>query len=112
MASRSEKFHIPSQPGMEWYKNLPFLGGCLEWPIPGKENMYKKTHIPDEIDNRLLERVKNTPGLSIAQVIEPLLCERSEDRLRRRLKMLAVHGFVRFEKTKYRTFVYPMEGQR
>lgn len=65
----------------------------------------------DDIDHRLLRSVKNNPGASIAQVIEPLLGMLSEDRLRKRLKQLAIRGYVRFEPTRYRTFVYPVEGK-
>lgn len=65
--------------------------------------MYKR----DNIDDGILNRLEEHPGLSIIQLIGPFLLLRSEDRLRRRVHQMARHGLIRLVKSKRETYCFP-----
>lgn len=59
--------------------------------------MLKET---DEIDRKLLDRIKEHPGEHVRAIIKPLFLEKSESALRSRIALLELRGLVRFERSK------------
>jgi len=63
----------------------------------------------DEIDIRLLNRIRDQPGISITDAIEPLLNCRSETSLRRRIRQYKIDGRITFKRTRHEIQCYPLD---
>lgn len=54
----------------------------------------------DEIDRKLLDRIREHPGEHVRAIIKPLFLEKSESALRSRIALLELRKMIRLEKTK------------
>jgi predicted transcriptional regulator len=65
---------------------------------------------PDEIDISILDRIAKHPGISISEVITPLLHLRSESVLRGRVRQLAILGQITMARTKHKILLHRKPG--
>jgi hypothetical protein len=81
----------------------------VAWPWLFSKVVYMMKEL-DRLDDALRDGAFQHPGICIQQLIEPFLLEKSEFALRRRVKLLQLQGFLRFERTKSEIKVYPAEA--
>jgi len=54
----------------------------------------------DQLDQKLLNRIREHPGNSVRETLRPFLLERSETALRERLRALELRQMIRLMRTK------------
>ena len=65
----------------------------------------------DELDQKIVNSIKRTPGERIRTIIKPFFGEKSESVLRTRILQLELRGLIQLEKTpKGPILCYPVEG--
>ena len=71
----------------------------------------KQGLVMDEINQDLLKRIAENPGLSMIEIGEPYLQRMSEAAVRLRIRELRNKGFIKLEKTRHNiTRCYPAEA--